>query len=147
MKIVIQRSKEASVIVDGSVIGEIDFGMVILLGIGPEDGEKQIQWLAEKSVNLRIYEDDEGKMNRSLLDVGGEILLISQFTLYGDCRKGRRPSFAKAAPPQLAEPLVEKFAQKLRELGVKKVATGKFGADMKVSLLNDGPVTLVIEKD
>lgn len=146
MKIVIQRSKEASVTVDGKIIGEIERGLVILLGIGPEDGQAEVDWLAEKSVNLRIFEDKDGKMNHSLLDVSGEVLLISQFTLYGDCRKGRRPSFAKAGHPSLAEPLVEEFAKKLTSLGITKVATGIFGADMKVSLINDGPVTLVIEK-
>lgn len=146
MKIVIQRSREASVTVDGKMVGQIERGLVILLGVGPEDGNAEADWLAEKSASLRIFEDDEGKMNRSLLDVDGEVLLISQFTLYGDCRKGRRPSFVKAAHPDIAEPLVEYFAGKLRSLGIKKVATGIFGADMKVALINDGPVTLVIEK-
>jgi D-tyrosyl-tRNA(Tyr) deacylase len=146
MKIVIQRSKEASVTVDGKIVGEIERGIVILLGVGPEDGQAEVDWLAEKSVNLRIFADQDGKMNRSLLDISGEVLLISQFTLYGDCQKGRRPSFTKAGHPSIAEPLVEEFAKKLVSLGINNVATGIFGADMKVSLVNDGPVTLVIEK-
>lgn len=146
MKIVVQRSKEASVTVDGKVVGEIERGLVILVGVTVEDSQSEVDWLAEKAANLRIFEDENGKMNRSLLDVGGEALVISQFTLYGNCRKGRRPSFVKAAHPSLAEPLVDSFAEKLRDLGIKKVGTGIFGADMKVALINDGPVTLVIEK-
>ena len=146
MKLVLQRSKQASVKVDNATVGEFDFGVVILVGIGPNDGEEELKWLAEKVVHLRIFEDQDGKMNRSLLDVGGEILLISQFTLYGDCRKGRRPSFAKAGHPSMAEPLFEQFALMLVELGVSKLAKGVFGADMEVALINDGPVTLVIEK-
>ena len=146
MKIVIQRSKEASVKVDGEIVGEIERGLVILVGITAEDGEEEVDWLAEKAAHLRIFEDENGKMNRSLLDVQGEALVISQFTLYGNCRKGRRPSFVKAAHPDIAEPLVDSFTNKLRDLGIKKVETGIFGADMKVALINDGPVTLVIEK-
>ena len=146
MKIVIQRSNEASVKVDGEIVGEIERGLVILVGIASEDGQEEVNWLAEKAAHLRIFEDENGKMNRSLLDVQGEALVISQFTLYGNCRKGRRPSFVKAAHPDIAEPLVDSFANTLRDLGIKKVETGIFGADMKVALINDGPVTLVIEK-
>lgn len=145
MKVVVQRSQEAHVKINGEVVGEISSGLVVLVGIGHGDGEKELDWMAEKIVNLRIFEDSEGKMNLSLLDVNQEILLISQFTLYGNCRKGRRPSFVGAGHPSVAEPLVAEFANKLQQMGVKKVAQGRFGADMKVSLINDGPVTLVIE--
>ena len=145
MRVVIQRSKKASVTVDGTVVGAIEQGMVILLGIAPEDGQKQVDWLCEKIANLRIFEDEQGKMNNSLLGVNGECLVVSQFTLYGNCQKGRRPSFAKAARPEHAEPLYELFCKRLQQLGVQKVATGQFGAMMDVSLINDGPVTLIID--
>jgi D-tyrosyl-tRNA(Tyr) deacylase len=144
MRIVLQRVAEASVSVEGTVIGSIGKGLVLLVGIGPEDGEKQARALAEKCVQLRIFEDDQGKMNLSLLDVGGEILAVSQFTLYGDTRKGRRPSFAGAAHPDVAMPLFNRFLGYLKELGVS-VATGQFGARMKVTIVNDGPVTFVLE--
>jgi D-tyrosyl-tRNA(Tyr) deacylase len=144
MKVVLQRVSEAEVTVDGQSIGQIDRGLVLLIGIGHDDGEEQARYLAEKSVNLRIFEDQEGKMNRSLLDVGGEILAISQFTLYGDTRKGRRPGFSDAAPPEKAEPLYERFVELLREGGVK-VETGRFGQHMLVRIHNDGPVTLILE--
>jgi D-tyrosyl-tRNA(Tyr) deacylase len=144
MRIVLQRVAEASVSVEGNVIGSIGRGLVLLVGIGPEDGEKQARALAEKCVQLRIFEDDQGKMNLSLLDVGGEILAVSQFTLYGDTRKGRRPSFAGAAHPDVAMPLFNRFLGYLKELGVS-VATGQFGARMKVTIVNDGPVTFVLE--
>lgn len=146
MKLVIQRSMEASVTVDGEIVGQIESGLVILVGIAPADSQAEVNWLADKAANLRIFEDEDGKMNRSLLDVDGEALVISQFTLYGNCRKGRRPSFVAAAHPSIAEPLVNAFVEALHSLGVRKVATGIFGADMKVALINDGPVTLVIEK-
>ena len=145
MRAVVQRSQAASVAVDGQIIGAIEHGLVILLGIGPHDGAKEVQWLAEKIANLRIFADVDDKMNLSLLDVAGQALVISQFTLYGDCRKGRRPNFTAAAPPSLAEPLYEQFCEKLREIGVLQVETGSFGAMMQVSLINDGPVTLVID--
>ena len=118
--------------------------MLILLGVGHEDGPEDLRFVAEKCANLRIFEDDDGKMNRSLLDVGGEALIVSQFTLYGDTRKGRRPGFTRAAPPEIAEPTYERFAQSLRDLGIQ-VATGVFGAHMSVEIHNDGPVTLLVE--
>jgi len=144
MRVLLQRVTHASVTVEGHSVGEIGLGLLILLGIGQDDGEAQIKTLADKIVNLRIFGDDEGKMNRSLLDVGGEALLVSQFTLYADIRKGRRPSFTNAAPPTRAEPLVEHFKNTLASYGVK-VEAGIFGADMKVELLNDGPVTIWID--
>ena len=144
MRAVVQRSGPASVSIGQEIAGEIDSGLVILLGVAPDDDEKKSIWLAEKIANLRIFPDDEDKMNLSLLDVGGQALVVSQFTLYGDCRKGRRPNFTKAARPELAEPLYEDFCQRLRNLGVS-VSTGRFGAMMKVKLVNDGPVTLLID--
>jgi D-tyrosyl-tRNA(Tyr) deacylase len=125
------------------VVGAIGAGLLVLLGVKPGDDDKAIEFLAEKIANLRIFPDDAGKMNRSLLDVGGAALIVSQFTLYGDCRKGRRPSFIDAAPPEIAEPLYERFVLRLRETGVR-VETGRFAADMKVALVNDGPVTLIL---
>ncbi len=145
MKLVIQRVSSASVVVDAKITGKIDKGLMILLGVSATDDGSQIGWLAKKTVELRIFEDDEGKMNRSLLDVNGSVLLVSQFTLYADCRKGRRPSFVDAARPQEADRLYEEFASQLRSLGVK-VETGIFGAHMDVSLVNDGPVTIILEK-
>lgn len=141
MRVLLQRVTHASVTVEGHIVGEIGFGLLIFLGIGQDDGETQIKALADKLVHLRIFGDDEGKMNRSLLDVGGEALLVSQFTLYADVRKGRRPSFTNAAPPAIAESLVERFKDALTSYGVR-VEAGIFGADMKVELLNDGPVTI-----
>ena len=145
MKAVIQRVSEAKVTVDGQVVGAIPAGLVVLLAIGQGDGEEEAQWMANKVPHLRIFEDEEGKFNRSLLDVGGQVLLISQFTLYGDTRKGRRPSFTEAAPPDIAEPLVHRMAQLLSEQGVK-VASGKFQARMLVEIHNDGPVTVILER-
>lgn len=144
MKLVVQRSKEASVTVNGEVVGKINNGLVVLVGVTHEDKEDDAKYLADKIVNLRIFDDNDGKMNLSLLDVQGEILSISQFTLYGDYRKGRRPNFMNAAKPDLANDLYEKFNQYIREKGVK-VATGIFGAMMDVSLINDGPVTLILD--
>jgi D-aminoacyl-tRNA deacylase len=145
MRAVIQRSKNAKVSVNGETVGEIESGLVILLGVAPTDGVEQVNWLCEKLINLRIFEDSDGKMNLSLVDLNKECLVISQFTLYGNCRKGRRPSFVAAARPEIAEPLYEQFCNRLRELGVRKVAEGRFGAMMDVSLINDGPVTLIVD--
>ncbi len=144
MKIVLQRVKEAEVTVGGETAGRIGPGLVLLVGVGHDDGEEQARYLAEKCLHLRIFEDDEGKMNRSLLDIGGQILAISQFTLYGDTRKGRRPGFTDAAPPEQAEPLYERFVEFLREGGAT-VETGRFGQHMLVRIHNDGPVTLILE--
>ncbi|NLV73147.1 MAG: D-tyrosyl-tRNA(Tyr) deacylase [Chloroflexi bacterium] len=145
MRALIQRVSQASVSVDGRQLGTIGAGLVVLLGIHSSDGTHELAWMAEKIVNLRIFSDDEGRFNRSLLDVGGEVLLISQFTLYGDARRGRRPSFSDAAAPELAAPLVDQMAIALRQAGVVKVACGQFGAHMQVALVNDGPVTLMLD--
>ncbi|WP_139490342.1 D-aminoacyl-tRNA deacylase [Brevibacillus dissolubilis] len=144
MRVVIQRSKEASVTVDGEIVGQINHGLVLLVGVTHEDTEKDVDFVADKIANLRIFEDEDGKMNHSVLDVGGQILSISQFTLYGDCRKGRRPNFMSAARPEQAEPLYEQLNQKLRDKGLH-VETGRFGKMMDVRLLNHGPVTLIVE--
>ncbi len=144
MRIVLQRVGQASVQIGSQIVGQIERGLVLLVGIGHEDGESQARYLADKCLNLRIFEDDQGKMNRSLLDVGGQILAISQFTLYGDTRKGRRPGFTDAAPPEKAEPLYERFVELLQEGGVI-VETGQFGQHMLVQIHNDGPVTLILE--
>jgi D-tyrosyl-tRNA(Tyr) deacylase len=144
LKAVIQRVGEAEVTVDGETVGRIGRGMVVLLGVEKGDGERDAQWLAEKITNLRIFEDRDGKMNLSLLETGGEILAVSQFTLAGNCAKGRRPSFDSAAPPEEAKPLYEYFVERLRGLGTK-VETGIFQAMMQVSLVNDGPVTFILE--
>jgi D-tyrosyl-tRNA(Tyr) deacylase len=146
MRVVIQRSRAARVTVAGEEVGRIEHGLVLLVGITHEDTEKEVSYVAEKVAHLRIFEDEEGKMNHSVLETGGQILSVSQFTLYGDCRKGRRPNFMAAARPEQAEPLYELFNQKLREKGLV-VATGKFGAMMEVSLVNDGPVTLIVESE
>ena len=140
----IQRVSYASVAVNTEVVGEIEGGLLILLGVGPADTSVQTKWLAEKIARLRIFTDLDGKMNLSLADVAGSALVVSQFTLYGNCRKGRRPSFVGAAHPDIAEPLYEAFCAELSSLGLV-VARGRFGADMQVSLCNDGPVTLVID--
>lgn len=144
MKAVVQRVTHSDVKVNGRQIGAIEKGLMVLLGVGHGDTGKQVKWLAEKIVNLRIFEDQDGKMNRSLQDIGGSMLVVSQFTLLGECRKGRRPSFVAAAPPELAETLYEQFVSHVKAMGTE-VATGKFGAMMQVSLVNDGPVTLIIE--
>jgi D-tyrosyl-tRNA(Tyr) deacylase len=144
MRIVAQRVTSASVEVDGGVTGSIGRGLLVLLGITHEDGNAEAEWVADKVCNLRIFVDDEGKMNRSLLEVGGEVLLVSQFTLYGDARKGRRPSFVHAARGADAEALYEAAGKAIEALGVR-CATGVFGADMKVSLVNDGPVTIMLD--
>ncbi len=145
MRAVIQRVSRAQVTVDGAVTGSIGSGLLVLLGVTEGDTGKDGEWLATKIAHLRIFPDDAGKMNVSLVDAGGSILLVSQFTLYGDCRKGRRPSFVRAAHPDVAEPAYERFGQQLLDAGVAHVEFGVFGADMDVELLNDGPVTLVID--
>jgi D-tyrosyl-tRNA(Tyr) deacylase len=144
MRAVLQRVRRAKVTVGGEVTGEIAAGWLVLLGVAPADTRKEVNWLADKVANLRAFEDADGKMNLSVQDVGGSVLVVSQFTLYGDCLKGRRPGFTGAAPPAVAEPLYEAFAVALKALGVP-VATGRFGADMQVELVNDGPVTFVID--
>lgn len=144
MRAVVQRVKQSSVTVEHEVVGWIGRGLMVLLGVGGEDGQTDADFLADKIVNLRIFEDDQGKMNRSLLDIGGEVLVVSQFTLYGDCRKGRRPSFVRAAGPDQANLLYEYFVDQVKSKGVA-VQTGRFGAMMEVALVNDGPVTLIVE--
>jgi D-tyrosyl-tRNA(Tyr) deacylase len=140
----VQRVSKASVAVEGVVVGRVGQGMLVLLGVAQEDDQSDVRWMADKLVHLRIFSDDEGKMNRSLLDVGGEMLLVSQFTLLGDCQKGRRPSFVGAAQPDKAEALYEALAAHVRSAGVA-IQTGVFRATMQVALLNDGPVTLLLD--
>lgn len=145
MRAVIQRVSEAKCAVDNKTTGEIGNGYVILLGVSAEDTEEDVKWLAQKIVNLRIFNDDAGLMNKSLIDVDGNILLISQFTLFAQTKKGNRPSFITAAKPDLAIPLYQKMIAELEQLTNKKIATGIFGADMKIHLVNDGPVTITID--
>lgn len=145
MKLVIQRVSNAKVEVENKAIGQIEKGFLVLLGVGPEDNEEIADFLVEKLCNLRVFEDENQKMNLSIKDIDGELLIVSQFTLYADCRKGNRPSFSNAAKPEKANELYEYFMEKCKEK-VKKVEHGEFGADMKVSLLNDGPVTMILEK-
>jgi D-tyrosyl-tRNA(Tyr) deacylase len=147
MRAVIQRVREGRVSVEGGTIGRIGPGLVILLGAGPGDGQSEADRLADKIANLRIFADAEDKTNLSVLDVGGEALVISQFTLYADCRKGRRPSFIHAAPPDVAEPLVDYFVGQLRQAGLNRVETGEFGAMMLVEIHNDGPFTIVLDTE
>ena len=147
MRAVVQRVSSSSVVVEEETVGAVGAGVMILLGVTHDDGPEQARWLANKIAGLRIFEDAEGKMNRSLLDIGGAALVISQFTLYGDCRKGRRPSFTHAARPELAEPLCEQFMGFLRQAGVAQVEYGVFGAHMQVEIHNDGPVTLILERE
>ncbi len=144
MRLVIQRVESGRVLVAGRAIAEVGRGLVILLGIGPADGEAQARSLTEKIANLRIFEDEDGKMNLSVLDIGGQAIVVSQFTLYADTRKGRRPSFTAAASPDIARPLVERFAELLRQQGIP-TQTGEFGAHMLVEINNDGPVTVWLE--
>src|SRR3954471_13909600 len=144
MRACIQRVSEAHASVAGAETGRIGRGLVVLLGVGHEDGEAQVSWLADKIIGLRIFEDDAGKMNRSLAEVGGAMLVVSQFTLYGDARKGRRPSFTDAAPPEIAERLYLEFVARVRAADIE-VATGRFREHMLVSLVNDGPVTIWID--
>jgi len=149
VRVVLQRVSRAAVRVgvDGKTVGEIGRGFLVLAGFAPTDGDAALEWMAEKILGLRLFGDAEGKMNRDLAEVGGGVLVVSQFTLYGDARKGRRPSFIDAAPPEIAIPLYERFVTMLREkAGSIPVATGEFGAMMEVELVNDGPVTLLLEK-
>jgi D-aminoacyl-tRNA deacylase len=146
VRAVVQRVTSASVEVGGETVGSIEAGCLVLVGVAPEDSEKEAAWLADKIVGLRIFNDDEGKMNRSLEETDGEVLLVSQFTLYGDARKGRRPSFIRAARGAEAEALYEDVAERLRGRGIG-CSTGVFGADMKVSLVNDGPVTILLDSE
>jgi D-tyrosyl-tRNA(Tyr) deacylase len=146
MRACIQRVSKARVVVDGDVTGQIGPGLLVLLGVAQDDAEAQLTWLADKIVGLRIFEDEAGKMNRSLAEVGGEMLVVSQFTLYGDCRKGRRPSFIAAAPPEQAEQMYDDFVKHVAGQGIT-VATGRFRAHMEVELTNDGPVTIWIDTE
>lgn len=146
MRAIVTRVNSASVTIDGEVVGKIGKGFLILLGVGPNDGEAQCRRLAEKALGLRVFKDENDKMNLGLEQIGGEVLVVSQFTLYGNCRKGRRPSFVDAAPPALGEAMYERFLQICEELGFPP-QHGKFGADMKVESINDGPVTLILDTD
>lgn len=146
MRAVVQRVHSGSVVVDNKTIGEISSGVVVFIGFSPTDSIKELQWMAEKIVHLRIFEDENGKMNNSLTEIGGEMLIVSQFTLYGDCRKGRRPGYSSAAPPDIAEPLYNEFVVQIKKINIP-VATGIFQANMQVSLTNDGPVTMLLDSD
>jgi D-tyrosyl-tRNA(Tyr) deacylase len=144
MRAVLQRVAHARVVIDGETVGQIDRGLLVLLGVTATDTPDDARWLADKLVGLRVFNDADGKMNLSLPDVNGAMLIVSQFTLYGDCRKGRRPSFIDAAPPEIAIPLYEAFINAVKAQGIP-VATGRFGAMMQVELTNDGPVTLILD--
>jgi D-tyrosyl-tRNA(Tyr) deacylase len=146
LRVVLQRVREASVTVDGAVVGSIGPGHLLLTGFASGDNETALEWMADKVIGLRVFNDAEGKMNLDLVDIAGDLLVVSQFTLYGDARKGRRPSFVDAAHPDIASPLYERFVALLRERAPGRVETGRFGAMMDVRLLNDGPVTLVLER-
>jgi D-tyrosyl-tRNA(Tyr) deacylase len=145
MRLVLQRVTRARVVVAQRVVGEIGPGLLLLVGFRDGDGEPALRWMADKVIGLRVFGDEEGKMNRSVADAGGSLLVVSQFTLYGDASRGRRPSFVEAAPPEAAVPLYERFVALLRDTGLP-VATGEFGAAMEVELTNDGPVTLILER-
>ena len=147
MRVVLQRVSSASVTVGKGIVGEIGPGFLLLVGFRSGDGPEQLAWMVEKVLGLRVFPDDEGKMNRGITESGGDLLVVSQFTVYGDTRKGRRPSFVDAAPPEVAIPLYERFVEALREGAPGKVETGVFGAHMHVALVNDGPVTLVLERE
>jgi D-tyrosyl-tRNA(Tyr) deacylase len=144
MRAVVQRVSHANVVIAGETVGEIGAGLLVLLGVTHDDTPAQAHWLAEKVAGLRIFNDANGKMNRDLAEIGGAMLIVSQFTLYGDCRKGKRPSFLDAAPPNTSSPLYENFINSVKALGIP-VATGRFGADMQIGLVNDGPVTLIVD--
>lgn len=144
MRAMIQRVSEAACTVEGRVTGRIGRGLLVFLGVGPEDGEADVSFMADKIVNLRIFEDEDGRMNRSIKDIGGGVLLISQFTLYGDCRKGRRPDFSAAGPPGMARRLYDRTVEAVRAAGVE-TATGIFAARMEIQSVNDGPVTLILD--
>lgn len=146
MKAVVQRVRQSSVSIDGKTVGEIQCGLMVLLGVTDVDTEQECDYLADKIAGLRIFEDDAGKMNRSLLDIQGEMLIVSQFTLCADCRKGRRPSFIRAAKPEAAIPLYNRFIAQIQARGIR-TATGEFGADMLVSIENDGPVTIPLDTE
>ena len=146
MKVVLQRVRQASVTVDGLVVGEIGLGALLLAGFTQGDTADHVKWMADKVAGLRLFADKEGKMNRALNDVTGSVLVVSQFTLYGETKKGRRPSFVRAAPPEIAVPLYERFIDLLEERLSGRVASGEFGAQMDVALVNDGPVTLILER-
>lgn len=146
MRVVVQRVKKASVSVDQDIVGEIGQGLLVFLGVGEEDGSEDLDYIVDKVTGLRIFQDEDDKMNLSISQIDGEILVISQFTLYGDVRKGRRPSFSKSAAPEIAEKYYKEFIDKVKEKGIK-VESGIFGADMDVSLINDGPVTILLDSD
>ena len=146
MRAVLQRVRRARVLIEGDAVGAIEGGLLVLLGVAPTDSVDQVRWMADKVVGLRIFADEDGKMNRDVRETGNSILVVSQFTLFGDCKKGRRPSFIGAATPDIAIPLYEAFVVALRAQGVR-VETGRFGADMQVELVNDGPVTLILDTD
>lgn len=147
MKSVVQRVSKASVSINNQLKSEIERGILILLGIEEKDSLKEMEWMCDKLLKLRIFEDSDGKMNKSVQDIEGELMVISQFTLYGDCRKGTRPSFIKAARPNVAIPMYEAFIERLKTQTDLKIETGEFGANMQVDLVNDGPVTLILEKE
>jgi len=146
MRAVVQRVTKAGVAINAKTSASIDQGLVVFLGICGSDSRKDLSWMADKIIHLRIFADEGGKMNKSLADIKGEMLIVSQFTLYGDCRKGRRPGFSAAAPPEIAEPLYTEFIAEIRAQGIR-VATGTFAADMAVNLINDGPVTLLLDSE
>jgi D-tyrosyl-tRNA(Tyr) deacylase len=146
MRIVLQRVARGTVTIDGRIAGMIERGLVLLVGLATTDGEETLTWMADKVVGLRVFPDEEGRMNHSLDEVGGGLLVVSQFTLYGDARKGRRPSFAAAAPPDAAVSLYERFVDLLRERAPGRVETGEFGARMDLELVNSGPVTMILER-
>lgn len=147
MKLVIQRVKKANVVVESKTIGEIKQGFMVLIGVAPTDTKEIVDFLVQKLVHLRVFEDKNGKMNLSIQDVEGELLIVSQFTLYANCSHGNRPSFTEAAKPDTANELYEYFVKQCKKENIQKVATGEFGADMQVTLQNDGPVTIILEKD
>ena len=146
MKVVVQRVSRAKLLVDGEVGGEIGRGLVVLAGFRDEDGDAELDWMAQKLLGLRVFPDDEGNLNRSLGEIDGELMVVPNFTLYGNCRKGRRPSFTAAARPETASPLYDRFVERLAANGLSPVS-GKFGAHMHIDLVNDGPVTLIIERE